>query len=179
MGAGYRQGWLVLAGAAFVAAGCGPGSSSSQDRVVLDEEAGTHLEVSLPTFTPGDTFSLADVTGRPAVVNFFASWCAPCVAEMPAFEEVKVAVGDEVAFVGIDVQDGIEDGQALIERTAITWQVARDPQGELVRAMGGVGMPTTVLLDADGAVVERRTGALDGDELARLLDEHFGIEVDG
>jgi cytochrome c biogenesis protein CcmG, thiol:disulfide interchange protein DsbE len=91
---------------------------------------------------------------------------------------VKAAVGDEVAFVGIDVQEGIEDGRALIERTGITWQVARDPQGELVRAVGGVGMPTTVLLDADGAIVERRTGSLDGDELARLLDQHFGVEVD-
>jgi thiol-disulfide isomerase/thioredoxin len=157
MGAGHRQGWFVLVAAAFVAAGCGTGSPPP-DRVVLHEESRAHLEVSLPTFTPGATFSLADVAGRPAVVNFFASWCAPCVTEMPAFEEVKVAVGGEVTFVGIDMQDGIEDGRALVERTGITWRVARDPQGELVRAVGGVGMPTTVLLDADGAIVEQRTG---------------------
>jgi thiol-disulfide isomerase/thioredoxin len=96
MGAGHRQGWFVLAGAAFVAAGCGSGSPPP-DRVLLDEEPGTYLGVSLATFTPGATFSLADVAGRPAVVNFFASWCAPCVTEMPGFEEVKAAVGDEVA----------------------------------------------------------------------------------
>ena len=44
-------------------------------------------------------------------MNFFASWCAPCVAEMPAFEAVKSAVGGDVAFVGINVQDRIEDGE--------------------------------------------------------------------
>ena len=173
----HRQGWLLVAGAGVVLAGCGTGPPPPADRVALDERSRAYLDVSLPTFTAGDTFSLADVTGRPAVVNFFASWCAPCVAEMPAFEEVKAEVGDAVTFVGIDVEDTIEDGDALIERTGITWRVARDPEGELVRAVGGLGMPTTVLLDADGDIVERRTGAMDGDELARLLGEHFGVEV--
>ena len=96
---------------------------------------------------------------------------------MPAFEEVKEVVANEVAFVGIDVQDRLEDGEALIARTGITWEVARDPDGELVRAVGGLGMPTTVLLDGDGVIVERRTGALDADQLAALLQEHFGVEV--
>ena len=159
----------------LVLAGCGSDPATA-DRLALEQPDAGYLEVELPTFD-GGSFTLADVGGRPAVVNFFASWCAPCVSEMPAFEAVKSAVGDEVAFVGINVQDRIEDGAALIERTGITWQIARDPDGELVRAVGGVGMPTTVLLDADGAIVELRTGALGQDQLGDLLREHFGVEV--
>ena len=96
---------------------------------------------------------------------------------MPAFEEVKAGVAGAVSFVGIDVQDRAEDGQALVERTGITWEIARDPDGELVRAVGGLGMPTTVLLDARGGIVEHRTGALNATELRALLQEHFGVVV--
>ena len=163
--------------ATLVLAACGSGAPAA-DRVALERAGRGYLDVVLPTFDDVRSFALADLAGRPAVVNFFASWCAPCVSEMPAFEEVKAAVGAEVAFVGVDVQDRIEDGEALVERTGITWEVARDPDGELVRAVGGVGMPTTVLLDAAGAIVELRTGALNRDQLGDLVAEHFGVEVD-
>lgn len=170
---------LVLATLMLAGAGCGDDPDAALDpRDGVDLESSTDLlEVELPTFEEGATLRLEDVTGGPVVVNFFASWCAPCVREMPEIESVKQAVGDQVTFVGIDVQDSLEDGEALIERTGITWRTARDPDGALVLAAGVQGMPTTLLLDEDGTVLLRRTGALDADELTELLAEHFGIEA--
>ena len=112
------------------------------------------------------------------MVNFFSSWCAPCVREMPAIESVKQALDGEVTFVGVDVQDTVEDGAALIEETGITWQTARDPDGVLTVAAQVQGMPTTLLLDDDGRVLVRHTGALTEDDLAALPHETLVIWTD-
>jgi thiol-disulfide isomerase/thioredoxin len=129
-------------------------------------------DVSYETFD-GDTARLADYEGRPLVVNFWASWCPPCITEMPAFEQVHQQLGDEVTFLGLDVQDTLEDGRRFAERTGVTWDLGRDPDGTLVRRLGGVGMPTTVLIDADGVVREINTGELDAEELTSLIEDHI------
>lgn len=102
----------------------------------------------------GSQGSLAELGGRPVVLNFWASWCTPCLKEMPDFEEVHQELGDRVAFVGINVRDGVDPATRMIERTGVTYELGRDPSGELVLAFGGVILPTTVLVDADGTVVE-------------------------
>jgi cytochrome c biogenesis protein CcmG, thiol:disulfide interchange protein DsbE len=160
-----------------LASGCGDGDGAGPDDGVALESNGDLLTTELPTFEEGEQFRLADVVGGPVVVNFFSSWCAPCVREMPAIESVKQALDGEVTFVGVDVQDTVEDGAALIEETGITWQTARDPDGVLTVAAQVQGMPTTLLLDDDGRVLVRHTGALTEDDLAELLLEHFDIEV--
>ena len=106
--------------------------------------------------------------GRPAVVNFFSTTCAPCVTEMPAFERVHRSRGD-VAFIGVDVQDQVAAGRKLIKRTGITYEALRDPPGDLLRNVGGVGLPTTVLIDAKGRVVATHTGALTERDLRSLI----------
>lgn len=169
---------LVVAGAVALASGCSDDGESARsgDGAAL-EGTGDLLSTELPTFDDGEVFQLADVVGGPVVVNFFSSWCAPCVREMPAIESVKQALDGEVTFVGIDVQDTVEDGLELIERTGITWQSARDPDGLLMLAAQVQGMPTTLFLDDDGRVLERHTGAITEDDLADRLLEHYGIEV--
>lgn len=105
----------------------------------------------------GTTGSFAEYSGRPVVVNFFASWCAPCVRELPDIEQVHQALGAEVAFVGVSVNERAEDGLELAERTGITFDVVRDPRSETLRALGGAAMPTTALVDASGRVVDVRS----------------------
>jgi thiol-disulfide isomerase/thioredoxin len=120
---------------------------------------------------------LTDYAGRPLVVNLFASWCAPCVREMPAIEEVKQEVGGEVAFLGVATNDRVEDALALVEQTGITWDLARDPHGEAATSLGMVRMPTTFLVSPDGQLVAEHAGELEADELRDLLAEHFGVEA--
>lgn len=167
--------WFALFVAVTVGLASCAGSSGS-DRSARAADA-SYLDVMLPTFVDDEEFRLRDLAGAPAVVNFFASWCVPCVTEMPDIERVKQDVGDDVAFVGIDVEDSEEDALELVERTDITWQIARDNNGELLRAVGGVAMPTTLLLDSNGNIVEHHTGAISRDALRKLIMEHFDIEV--
>ena len=112
--------------------------------------------------------------GAPVVVNFFSSTCTPCITEMPALERVHRSVPD-VEFVGVDVQDQIEPGRQLIARTGITYPAVRDPSGDLLRNVGGAGLPTTLLLDGGGRVVDTHTGALSEAELRRLIDRKLAL----
>ncbi len=121
----------------------------------------------------GGTGSFTDYEGAPLVVNFFASWCTPCVDEMPEFERVHASLGDRVAFLGLNVTEQPASARALIARTGITYDTGRDPTGDLLRAFGGVAMPTTVFVRADGTVARVHAGKLDATELRRIIDEEL------
>lgn len=116
----------------------------------------------------GTETSFAAYRGRPVVVNFFASTCVPCQTEMPAFEKVHQQLGASVAFVGMDVQDTVDAGRAFVAAVGVSWDIGRDPDASILQQqLGGVGLPTTVILDRDGKVVFSRLGTLDA---AKLLD---------
>ncbi len=147
---------------------CGQGDGGEQGAADRETVPATVLET-----LDGDELRLTDYRGRPVVVNFFANWCTPCVTEMPAFEQVHRQLGDEVAFVGISVQETVEEARAIATRTGVTYDLAREPQGELIRALGGVGMPTTVLVDAEGGVVDTHTGELSAEELTEMIESEL------
>lgn len=143
------------------------------DRVAIDSDV---AGVELVGFDD-EVVDIGDYGGRPLVINVFASWCAPCVSEMPVIERVKQDVDGDVAFLGIATNDRVEDALALIEDTGITWDVARDPQGEAASELGVVNMPTTFLVSLEGEVVEHHGGEIAEHELRALIAEHFGIET--
>lgn len=121
----------------------------------------------------GTAFDLDELGGSPMVINFFASWCAPCVVEMPQFETVHRELAGTVTFLGIASTDTLAEEQAVIERTGITYDTARDPKGEAMIALGVPVLPSTIFVDAKGNVVERHLGPLDAQELRALIDEYL------
>jgi thiol-disulfide isomerase/thioredoxin len=124
-------------------------------------------ELTFTRFRTGQTERLAVYRGQPLVINFFASWCAPCLVELPRFEEAYQAHQGKVAFLGVNLQDHPESARRVIADTG--YPVAEDPNGRLFQALGGTGMPTTVFVDADGTIIERHTGELTGRQLSNKL----------
>lgn len=125
----------------------------------------------------GSTTSFAAFRGKPVVVNFFSSTCVPCQSEMPALERVHQSLGDQVTFLGMDVQDTVEGGKAFIETVGITWELGRDPNAEVLQGVvRGTGLPTTVVLDPEGRIVFTHLGALDVDGLTKQLRDHHLIK---
>lgn len=123
----------------------------------------------------GTSVALSDYSGSPVVVNFWASWCPSCVAELgaaiqPAFE----AVGADVSFVGVNIQDERTAALDLIEETGVEFDLAVDQDGDLFLAFGAIGMPFTALIDADGRVVARHNGPLTESQLLDLIEGAFG-----
>ncbi len=119
----------------------------------------------------GAESTLEEFVGKPMVVNFFASWCVPCLAELPGFEAVHQQLGDSVTFVGLNLQDSPDAGVAVVSQTGISYNVARDPEGAVFTAFEGRAMPTTVFIGANGQVVEVWSGELSARELEDRIEE--------
>lgn len=118
----------------------------------------------------GETLSSADLAGRPYVINFWASWCAPCVDEHPVLASAWERHGDELTVVGVVYNDGPESAQAFLDRLGDAgYPHLLDPDGTLAVDFGVTGPPETFFVDADGIVRDKRVGPL----TQRLLDEHL------
>jgi thiol-disulfide isomerase/thioredoxin len=129
------------------------------------------------TWPDGEEIPLAETLEGPTVVNFFASWCPPCIAEMPDFESVFQEVTGEVDFIGLAVQDRTADATRIVEQTGITYRWARDGRGDVASAAEVTQMPATMFIDARGQIVSVHSGALDADELRALLESELGATV--
>jgi cytochrome c biogenesis protein CcmG/thiol:disulfide interchange protein DsbE len=153
-------------------------ATPSADTIELTPTDDAPNDVGAAAFTTfdGDVVQLSSLRGTPVLVNFFASTCVPCIKEMPALEEVHQAVGEQVTFLGLAMQDRPEDALDLVERTGVTYRTAQDRDASVITALGGAVLPTTVLLDADGQIVAMHNGELDADELRDLLADKLGIE---
>lgn len=182
-----RSGVLALVAALLLAA-CTSGGEEAEGASAspaIDSDApaasGDGPDTSVPatslTTFDGETVSFEDYHGTPVVVNFWASWCAPCVAEMPDLEAVHEAAGDRVAFVGINTQDTLEEASDLVAQTGVTYDLVSDPGGDLFREFGVFGMPSTFYVDADGQIVGRHTGLLTRQDLVDDLAGELGVEV--
>lgn len=137
---------------------------------------GTNEELAQLGFltTDGSTSSLAAYRGEPLVVNFFASWCAPCRAELPDLERVHLARQDEIRFIGINHDLDEATWRSFVEETEITFETVFQPDTEIFTELDAKGMPTTALLSPDGEVLHLHTGLLTDDLLEELIDEHLG-----
>jgi cytochrome c biogenesis protein CcmG/thiol:disulfide interchange protein DsbE len=124
-------------------------------------------KVSLPPLTgDGPSQALASVVKGPALVNVFASWCAPCVEEAPALMKLKM---DGVQIVGVAYKDQPGDTLAFLDRRGNPFSaVLADRTGDAGVEFGISGVPETFLVDGKGMIVAKRTGALSEADLAAL-----------
>lgn len=122
---------------------------------------------AVPVWDGGALQGFVAAAGRPVVVNLWASWCPPCHAEAPALARAARALGDEVAFVGLLVDDRPVPAQAFVDRYGLAFPTVVD--GGAAASLGYAGLPTTVVLDGAGRVVERIVGGVDGGALAAVL----------
>lgn len=107
--------------------------------------------------------------GRPTVVNLWASWCAPCVREMPLLQRTADRAGAAVRFVGVDIEDQDASAASLLEATGVRYDQYADPEGDVRSAVRAVGLPVTLVFDARGREVARRLGEVKGSWLEDAL----------
>ena len=106
----------------------------------------------------------------PAVVNLWATWCAPCRQELPAFQDVSDRRPD-VRFLGVDIGEQPERARSYLDELGITFEQFADPKGELTNALGVAGLPITLVVDDAGMVVTEHLGPMTADELDDAIDE--------
>jgi cytochrome c biogenesis protein CcmG, thiol:disulfide interchange protein DsbE len=122
------------------------------------------------TTLEGETLSSADFAGRPYVVNFWASWCGPCVDEHPVLSGTNDDLGDELAMVGVLYQDDPDDARGFLTRYGPTgYPHVIDDGGRLAIDYGITGPPESYFVDADGIVRAKQFGPLS----EALMDERL------
>lgn len=135
----------------------------------------------LPRLAGPGRVRLADFRGRPTVVNFFASWCTECEAELPGFAKVSRDLAGQVNFVGVNsLDDGRGIGMARqfgIDAWPLAVDLGSGDRGVLHDNLGGVGMPITAFYDAAGKLLSVAPGALPENGLRSELHRLYGLTV--
>lgn len=124
----------------------------------------------------GSTFRLASHLsddGRPVVLNLWASWCAPCRAEMPAFDAVARANPD-VYIIGVAVEDTEEAARDFALEIGVTYPLGADEADRVARRYPSPGLPATYLIDTEGSIARTIFGGVSEETLETLLTETFG-----
>lgn len=128
-------------------------------------------DVTLPCFSGGEQVRLGQLAG-PLVVNFWASWCGPCRAELPAFQ--RLADERKVTVLGVATDDQRAASLAMAQDLGIKFPMLDDPGGELRRALGEAALPLTLFVRLDGKVSSYSGPALTDETLTQLVGERIG-----
>jgi cytochrome c biogenesis protein CcmG, thiol:disulfide interchange protein DsbE len=160
----------------------GPEVAALRSQAGLDacpEGLGPQLpDLVLPCLGGGEPVQLrAAPPGRPTLVNVWASWCGPCVEEVPDLVAFRERAGDRVAVVGVLTTDTARSALTFAAEFGMRWPSVVDDDGLVLRAFPP-GPPVTLFLDAEGDVVHRRSGAFaDVAEIEALVAEHLGVAL--
>jgi thiol-disulfide isomerase/thioredoxin len=130
----------------------------------------------LPGGEPAFRARLRALRGHPVVINKWASWCGPCQAEFPAFQQQATKRGKEIAFLGINADDAHDQALTFLRDTPVPFPSYEDPELEIARRHAPrSAFPTTVFLDGRGRTAFIHQGGYRTEEqLAADIDRHLG-----
>lgn len=147
-----RRTAIVALAAAVLLGGCGGAGDEAYEATAL---------------RTGETVSVESLRGEPALLVSWATWCRECdeeLAGLQEFAESERAEGLQIVAVNLDAASVEDEIDAKIERHGLTVELWRDKRNRFKREFAALGVPTTVLLDADGEVVATFPGAIDFDQ---------------
>ena len=181
-----RTGWLLMAGAGFVIlaflgiliwasfqtggrAASISGVNTEFGAVDIDTEPARDFTLEL---TDGGVISRADLQGKVVLIDFWASWCAPCRQEAPALEQVyREYAGPDVEFVGVNIWDNPESAAAFLAEFGVGYPTGADADGGIALDYGVRGIPEKFFIDANGLVRRKYVGPMPEDALRAALAE--------
>ncbi|MFC5432015.1 TlpA family protein disulfide reductase [Paraburkholderia denitrificans] len=176
VGGGVAAGYWTRGGNSDTSADAGTnaGAATTDAAAANPQEALGKLWSAAVTTPDGQPQSLAAYKGRPIVVNFWASWCGPCVAEMPELSAMQREYAKKgIQFVGLGV-DSSTNVKAFLQKVKVDYPVyvAGFGGADVARAFGNSvgGLPYTVVIDANGTVRATKLGQIKPDELRHTLD---------
>ncbi|HSD25803.1 MAG TPA: redoxin family protein [Vicinamibacteria bacterium] len=126
-------------------------------------------QFALPPLDGGAPIALSTLRGRPVVVNFWATWCVPCLQEHPVLVEAARTLGDRVQFLGVVYEDGEPEVRRFLARRGSAYPSLLDPESRTAIAFGVFGVPETFFVDGEGRIAAKHVGPLDAESLGAKL----------
>lgn len=158
-----------------------PEAAADQGDGVIEFKPGMPIKegVQAPDFTgeliDGTSITLSELQGKPVIINFWATWCGPCVKEMPAFERLKDDFGDKIGIIAVNCGDDAGTVKDFVEENGYTFPVVLDEEYSISMLYPTNSIPYTVVVDAEGKVTHISTGALDADTMYERYKEALGV----
>ncbi|MEK6575853.1 MAG: TlpA disulfide reductase family protein [Chloroflexota bacterium] len=176
---------LIVAGAlmfAFVAGWwlwLAPGPTTGAEEPARVAQAETQIGVFPGDVAPdfrltslgGGKAALSEHRGHRVLLNFFASWCEPCRAEMPGVQaQAEKHARHDWVVLGVDVMETPEAARAFRDEFDLTFPILLDDLGWVTRTYQVTGTPTSLFIDREGVIAERRLGYMDEAEIAEIIE---------
>ena len=189
-----KKTWLLIAALVVLIAGASVlystfGKDAAPDQLATTEDTKKDSDqqesadekeepTQVPDFTvydiDGNKAKLSDFFGKPIILNFWASWCGPCQSEMPDFDKAYQELGDEIAFLMVNMTDGsretVETASGFIQNQGYSFPVFYDTDQDAATTYGAYSLPTTYFIDEEGYGIARATGAIDEETLQKGID---------
>jgi peroxiredoxin len=125
-------------------------------------------DFTLTTLT-GETFALSDLRGKPVVLNFWATWCPPCRAELPELQAAAERYAGELVIAGVNQAETADSVARFADGLGLRFLVPLDTDAQVSRLYGARSLPTTFFIDRDGIVRQIQIGPVTEATLAQLL----------
>ncbi|MBI2855630.1 MAG: TlpA family protein disulfide reductase [Chloroflexi bacterium] len=165
-------GFFSLLGWALARSGGLPGGlgvNSAFGEVKVKKEPAPDFSLQL---FDGGSIRLSDLRGKVVLLDFWASWCAPCRKEAPVLAQIYLEYRDRgVEFVGISIWDRRDDGLDYIERFGLAYPTGVDTEGTILVDYGVTGIPEKFVIDSQGNKVRKFVGPSTVEELRGILDD--------
>lgn len=177
-----RRSWIgciLILALMLVSSGCGDGFDQEQKdttggtgkQAEDNTEADSYEELlegdPAPDFTAqladGSSFSLSEQKGKVVLLNFWATWCGPCVEEMPAFEKLYGEYGEKVSVLAVNCMEDKDTVKQFISDNSYTFPIAYDVEGDVVMRYPSDGIPYTLVIDGEGVIQNIYVGAAGAD----------------
>lgn len=144
-------------------------TTNSYGAPALAHQGGTAVNFALAALD-GEGIALSDYDGDVVIMNFWATWCPPCRAEMPGLNRFYEAHREKgMVILAINEEEGVETVRPFIEANNFTFPVLLDLQGQVAQQYSTRSYPTTFIIDREGVIQHVQTGLISEDELARIV----------
>jgi len=165
------RGFAVLVACAAALAGCGLEQDIASRNLDAGQSPGQKAPPIRGTLVDAGAFDLATQRGHPVLIDFFASWCGPCHSQQPELNALAARYMPRgVVVVGVDIHEAAADARGYTHSERVPYASLIDSDGSIAAAYNVPAPPTTVIVDAQGHVVETDLGGAAADKLAATLD---------
>ena len=173
---------ILLFLASLIASGCGgdtkptqpdldSGSIQSSVYVATGNQKGERaVDFTLNT-AEGNPISLRERLGKPIFLNFWATWCGPCLVEMPDIERLQKEMGGQIQIFGIDLRESPSLVKEFVKKQKFTWIFLLDTTGEVGSSYAVSAIPTSIFINAKGIITGRQVGTLSFERMKQLAQE--------
>jgi peroxiredoxin len=152
-----------------------PGSVIARESRLIDEGGGRPAEgEAAPDFSytldDGTTLRLSDLRGTPVILNFWATWCVPCVEEMPELQRALDGAGGRIAVLAVNRNETRDAIARFTGRVNVSFPLITNTAGDISERYGITNLPITYFISSDGTIAVRQLGALTPARLAELTE---------